>query len=175
MRVDEMISRATHTSGRSVLAVSSLVAASRIFDFELKDLPLLNHGEIPEPALQNIALWLVTFLNIAHIINWMNDLNGYQLNNKKNLVNDPTELHNWLKERLAEYRQSATKAGSPIGGAHNTDAFLDQLSHFNPSNIKVLWRKSDWSEKVALFVQHLVFPIGFGLWAIYLLFCAVDM
>lgn len=170
MRVDEMISRATHTSGRTLLAVSTLVVASSIFDFDLKSLPLFNHGEIPEPTLQKIALWLILFLTLAHILNWVNDLNGYLLNDKKKMAKDPDELHNWLRDGWAKYEQSATESGSPDSGPLNGDRFVKHLSRYDQSNMKVLWKKSDWSEKVALLGQHLAFPVGLSLWAFYILF-----
>lgn len=173
MRVDEMISRATHTSGRSVLTISSLVVASNMFDFDLKALPLFNQGEIPEPALQKIALSLILVLTLAHILNWLNDLNGYLLNDKRRIVNDQSELHNFLTERWSQYNRSATEAGSRHSGPPDFDRFLEYIRQDGALNIKVLWMKSDYSEKLALFVQHFSFPIGFACWSTYLLLFAI--
>lgn len=89
MNVDRLISRATHTSGRGLLALSGIVVLSCTFNHPLENLPILSTAEsLPK----NMVTWgtalLLIYLLAAHILNWRNDYLTYKASFIAFLVKD---------------------------------------------------------------------------------------
>lgn len=173
MRVDDMISRATHLSGRTILTISTIIIASNWLNFKLSQLPLLHmvNLEDADNILRKIALPLIIFLLITHVLNWLNDRNGYlekgHLTEVSSLnTNDPI-----VKKVLFDFLKSAGAASitNPDEIPKTDLAKLTAgVSSFTPRLDKV-WKYTNHADRIALYGQHLIFPMVIGVSALFLL------
>jgi hypothetical protein len=74
MNLKELISPATHTSGRSLLVVSAVVLLSRAYSYPLSKFPIVAIAvDIPDNMVTTAAGVMLVFLTATHVLNWYND------------------------------------------------------------------------------------------------------
>ena len=177
MLADELSSKATRTSGRTLSTVAAVVIASGTFGFELSSLPLLDLGELDHTKLGQIAVPMIAVLLITHLINWINDHNShlkeYTTGTFAALGDEPNReifLHD-VKEILNRSQKAVIKGDY----FHTYDKeqkrvqdLITELQEFNkPFNR--LWSFARWSERISIYGQHLALPVGMASTAFYFL------
>jgi hypothetical protein len=145
MSVESLISRATHTSGRSLLAVSSVVLLTYWYKFPLEDLPLISLAKKPPEGMITLAVfgWLI-YLVITHALNWYNDYLGYQA----------SFVVAEIKESYAPTPRLTEDSKDP------SDAWTEDKKTIEGFNR---------AQKFSLYAQHLIVPLIAGLLALGLL------
>ena len=146
MNVDGLISRATHTSGRSLIATSSIVLLSEWYEFPLNKFPIIAQSDnIPEQMVVTAAAVLLIFLIIVHILNWINDYIGYKASFSLFIIKDMIEPNNITDEGDGRSPERIWKENRKTIEASNT------------------------AQKLSLYIQHLAVPLIAGLLAIALI------
>lgn len=139
MNLDELISRATHTSGRSLLALGSAILLLNRLDVSFANLPIIKHaiGDGNEKVAVATAFVLLISLLITHFLNWFNDWIGYQaffpISEVKSILHpDNISAENVDRKEIIEVFEK-----------HKTTI-----------------RTAKWAQIVSLYGQHLALPIG---------------
>lgn len=147
MNIDDLISRATHTSGRTLLAVSSTVLFAKYFDYCLNNFPILAAAKpMPSGMIEFTAGALILYLIIVHWLNWFTDKTGFYQGELVKIYNKQKELHEGPKIRVIE---SSVSEELPY----------DQLIEKYESKTKIAFR----TQYLSLYGQHLVLPLLVGI------------
>jgi len=169
MSGNEVISKSTTTSGRSLLAIASLVISSRCLGFELKQLPLLQQSGLMDSTLLKLALPLLLFVMITHFANWLNDHNHYILIENEALLRG-------VREDLAKIKFAMDRicADDLNGNDGVRNGMSNIIGNFKPEFLKLkhpvdkLGKVSKFSELFSVCVQHFLAPMVLGCWAVVL-------
>ncbi len=180
MQADKMFSKVTVTTGRSLLSLSAIVIASRLLGFKLTGLPFIHQSKLDEPELISIAWWLIIFILLAHVINWLNDYNGYVFDRFEALADRydlaaPSVRLDHPDE--ARFQKSVHRAIDQHRQALSNESCEDHLAIERYEALEAdvaelsgrLARTRPFSrivEFIAFYIQHLVLPIGVSLLAL---------
>ncbi len=181
MQADKIFSKVTVTSGRTLLSIAAIIIASWFFDFELKSLPLIaQSGLNDEQLLLKLAIPLIMFLCVAHFINWSTDHNGHVLEYLKkggklieNMDMDDKSLNDKGYSAFDRWFNSQNNKGlrrkANLASVEGAEKRLTDLEGY----LKAFGRWTGYfriyahrTELVSVYVQHLLLPIGAGIWAI---------
>ena len=171
MQAEKMFSKVTITSGRTLLSVASVTVASRVFDFKLKQLPLIAQSGFETDQLLKLAVPLIAFLMIAHYFNWSSDHSGHQFDRytllgKKFLDPGFADGRNTtLTEKAINIAQQKLNMTEKQIESSQYAELVDQLKIFNRrfNHFRIF---SNLNEYLAFYGQHFVLPVGVAIWAI---------
>ncbi|WP_417432904.1 hypothetical protein [Kiloniella sp.] len=137
MNIDKLISRATHTTGRSLCALSSIIILFSYYNYPLNQLPVIGGNDMmPDKMIESAGFGMLAFLSVTHILNWYTDYIAYQASFPLNVIKsqqDPT-VRVTEKSTGEKWEEQQT----PI-------------------------IKSNWAQKISLFGQHLLIPLTLAL------------
>lgn len=163
MKVNDVLSRSTYTSGRAILALSFILIMSSVMDFKLTALPLLSETDgLCHNQLVTLSIPILGFLTIAHCLNWFSDRAESVLKHvHKDWGGDIfLEFSEWCKQlygnALAE------------GRSHPPQELFNYLRDKQVS-FEGVTEYTKWTTKVSLWGQHLALPVLIGLVALYLM------
>lgn len=181
MQADKMFSKVTVTSGRTILSVASIIIASRVFDFKLTSLPLIAQTELSEELLLKLAIPLIVFLGIAHAINWFSDHSGHLFDRLSEFQDSfaemglsPPTISDAAMSRYSEWRAAyhsdpASPDDEVAKGIANDRLIKIETALQASSKALAKFRiYSSISEYIAFYIQHLLLPLGFGAWALWI-------
>jgi len=166
MNVDNLISRATHTTGRSLLAVASAIILSSWYDYPLNKFPVIAIAtDIPINMVVTAAMGILVFLIITHFLNWMNDKLTYKTSALKEFhetSQNPINLVNLLDAIKKE--NTAIEGLGPENTQH-----LQKLLDGYYRTLKI----TSWTQWMMVYLQHCIVPIIAGILAVVLLFKSI--
>ncbi len=156
MNVDDLISRATHTTGRTLLAVSSTILLAAHFKHKLENFPILvTANSMPEGMVEVGAFALILYLIIAHLLNWFTDKFGFDQGELIKIYNKQKELDESADVIVSESSKGASEVLSYEG----------MLLKFKRETTVTLS-----TQYMSLYGQHLLLPVIVGLFSLVVLY-----
>lgn len=143
MKIDDIISKATHTTGRALLVVGGLVLLGKLFGHNLADFPILATAKnMPEGMVELAMFVLVGYLLAARSINWQTDASSY------------TQKRAQTAFELLRMQEAVRDTDSSVDQPDYTNTHSKELSKAN--------RNSEKSENLVIGFLHLYIPIFIG-------------
>ena len=150
MNVDDLISRATHTTGRTLLGVSAAVVLSEKYNHGLEKFPILTTANaMPADMIIFAAEGFLVFLTCFHLLNWYNDRGSYYSGELIKVYDEQKSLN--TSNRVMESDENQ----QPMG-------YVELLSHY-----KGLISTTSKIQFFSLYFQHLCIPVSAGVYAFY--------
>jgi len=154
MNLDDLISRATHTSGRSLLALSGVVILASRYNHQLGDFPILATAkEMPDGMIEAAACSMILFMLIAHGLNWFTDKTAFEQGELVKIYNKQKQLD---------------QPGDFVESGEEIKPYKKLIQNF-----KKEITLTTYTQKVSLWGQHLIFPVATGIFALNLLVCKI--
>ena len=156
MNINDVISRATHTSGRSLLAISGVLILTALFKIELHNLPIIASADnIKSEPLELAAAVMILYLLVVHFLNWRTDLITHQ---QGELISIYREQRRLILENKGQDWEGDEKESRGEHEAEPYDKLI--LKYTNATSLALD------SQKVTLYGQHLAFPLIVGVLAL---------
>lgn len=179
----ELISRATYTSGRSLVALSMAVIFIHWFNIDVSGFSLLNVDLKPAENAGMVGL-IVAFLAVGHCVQWYGDKQSFQAWNRSKKVGGGNprgsggeELPSELSHLISEFREIVhlLKRKKDDGEGQSVELTWKGLVRDQGwvlEQLEVLQRGIDrlsWYMWAVLYVWHLFVPLGLAGYAMLLL------
>lgn len=169
MKIDgqQLISRATYTSNRSLIAACSVVLLSHYNDIKLENLVILGI----QPGMETFQITLkilIPFLVFNHFISWWGDFNSFQKWNAGKNVSATLfdayggEFPTQFEDTINTLKACLAKSESDISPENET---LLKSLHTDLTELKESAKNLGYHARIYLYGWFLIMPLLLGAWS----------
>ena len=160
--MQNIISKSTKTTSRSIFAVSFAWVTSSLIGFSIEKVPLVHQSDLDSDTLAKLSIPFLIFLLFSHLVSWIVDHSNYKKEYNESMLlsirQDLTKIDHYIKLLESEETMDANRGLSNVIG--NFKPELKKLRH----PIERLGYSGRIAEFIYVYFLHLLLPLILSIW-----------